>query len=409
MAASLLHNTLLYSSPVNWEDIKFSGLDLISYYISIVQNYFADYSWQVRTAYGIVVGCIFVMIIVFCCFVNDILTRRKTKRITAQIEERYTDAFRNILGNLTLTNTEMEEYLGATEQKMREVPAKYYVGLLAKVRMEMYEIVYLPNLQHLTDLIGVREHFEHNLLKGKDVFGTLQILLMFQLIISEGRLANYVNSNDTDIRMMARMCYILCSENEPYKYLLEDLDSPQSMIRPMLLHYIFGWMKEKERRMPSFLMTADRIKNEQMAAFLIREVAYWGNDDEKKLMSRYFMSERRECRSAAISVVGLIRAEDDEDRLIETYIQQPEDIRRDILRCVLGMKSGRQLDFLYNCYVESSSRETRELALSCIYNYSAEGRRKFEEIRSNCTSDEEHTLLDQIDSANLLVMIRSLQ
>lgn len=409
MITSILYNTLLNSSPVNWEDIRFSGLDLASYYISLVQNYFADYSWQVRTAYGIVVGCIVVMLVVFFCFVHDIFARRRRTRRLAEIEERYIDAFRSILGNIPLTNTEMEEYLGTTEQKMREVPAKYYVELLAKVRMEMYDVVYLPNLQHLADLIGVREYFEHNLLKGNDVFGTLQILLMFQLIISEGRLANYVNSNDIDVRMMARMCYILCSENEPYRYLLEDLDSPQSMIRPMLLHYIFGWMKEKERRMPSFLMTADRIKNEQMAAFLIREVAYWGNDDEKKMMSRYFMTERRECRSAAINVVGLIHAEADEDRLIETYIQQPEDIRREILRCVLAMKSGRQLGFLYNCYVESSSRETRELALSCMYNYSAEGRRLFEEIRSKCSSEEEHTLLDQIDSANLLVMIRSLQ
>lgn len=386
---------------------EISGYEVLVYYYYIFQNYFADYSWQVKTCYFIVFIALAVMLILLVLFFTDIIKRKKEEKVLHDMEKKYTDAFRTILGNDTLSSTEMIEILnGEDEQTLRKVRPDFFVKILAAVRMELYEIVYLPNFQPLADLVGVREYMELNLLKNRDVFHTLQVLLLFQLVISEGRLANYINHSDKDIRMLARLCYILCSENEPYRYLQDDLELPQASLRPMLLHYIFGWMKKKERRMPNFLIMAERLKNEEMAAFLIREISYWGGQDEKEGVKRLFMSPKLPCRAAAMNVIANTHNKAAEDEMIKTYDYQPEEVRRDILNAVLAINSGKHLQFLLNAFESASARATQELALSCIYNYGSEGRRKFEELRSTA-NNADRTLIDQIDTANVLTMIRS--
>ena len=64
-------------SQVDGPIVEFSGWEVIGYYLNNIQNYLAEYSWQVRTAYGLIVGCIFVMIILFGLFI--LMIRKTTK------------------------------------------------------------------------------------------------------------------------------------------------------------------------------------------------------------------------------------------------------------------------------------------------------------------------------------------
>lgn len=387
-------------------DVSFSGIDLILYYFYVLKNFYYQYPWQVRVSYFIVLLCITAIIFVFNMFIRKVIQKARYSRKMRRLKERFQDSFISILTNDILKPSEIENIVGCTEQELRKIDPRYFAEILTSERMKLYEIVYLPNLQSLADMTGVKERYEDNLLKGRDVFQTLQTLCMFQLIISEGRLANYVNSGDRDIRMMARMCSILCSINEPYRYLLEDLNAQQSMMRPMVMHYIFGWMKAQNKRMPNFLATSERIENEEMASFMIREVAYWGSDEEKMHISNYYLSSRRECRAAAIQVTGQLGMEVFEQRLIDSFIYQPEHLRRDIMRAVLAINSGKRIQFYVDAYNNTPSRRTRELCLNCLYSYGLEGRRVFEELR-NKADEKERIMMEEIDSSNLLLQIRS--
>lgn len=398
----------LQTSGSAFEEVEFSGWEVIRYYFFLFQNKFVGYSWQIITAYHISMGCILVLIALFIMFFIRLSKRKRNKRKAEKITNKYLDSVRTILGSDTMSFAEMKEILGVTDEEIRKNKPQFYIVLLEKARMEMYEIVYLPNMQNLAVLLGVRDLFENNLLLNKDVFRTLQVMAMLQIVVSEGRLANYVNHNNKKIRMMARICFITCSStNEPYRFLIEDLNQPQALYLPMLLHYVFGWMKSKELPMPNFLVTSDRVKNEEMAAYLIEEVTYWGSDIEKNSIPEHFLSDRMICRSAAINVATALCDPAMEEKLIETYDKQPEQIRRQIMSAVLSMKSGKQLDFFINVYNNTSSRQTRETALYCIYNYNSEGRRLFEMFR-NEADEESRTLFEQIDSAMLLGQLQQL-
>ncbi|MBR4648599.1 MAG: hypothetical protein IKO67_00405 [Bacteroidaceae bacterium] len=267
-------------------------------------------------------------------------------------------------------------------------------------------MVYIPNMQVLAMVCGVKAYLEINLNKNRKVFEMMQYLTMLNIRVSEGCLANFVNHRNINIRHMARMSYMMCSDMEPYRYLVEDLNEPIAAWRTMTLHQLMGWLQACDKRMPNFITLVPRIENGKTAAFVIEEMAYWGSEDEKSKLDTFFTDERYECRSAAFKAVAMLRDSNQEQEMVNTFPMQPEPLRREILRAVYAIKSGKQVDFFGKVYHTTASKETREIALTCLYNYSEESRRLFEHLRFE-NNERDRTLIDQIDSFNLLNQIRS--
>lgn len=401
-------SALLRAVDSTFEPVEFSGIDILKYYWHLTENNFAGYSWQIVTAYNITMYSIITLVVLFCMFWFKVWRQKKRVKKQKELREYYVGKFHTILGSAEeLKPTQILAILEKSQDEVLKNDPYYYAQLLEETRMDMYEIVYLPNMQTLASTLGVCEHFERQLLQRKDVFRTLQMLLMLQLTVSEGRLANYVNHANNEIRMMARLNYITCSSNEPYRYLLEELNQEQSLYRPMILNYIFGWMKFREQRMPNFLDLSDRVEDPHSAAYLLHEVAYWGNDEEKADIKNYFLSEKLPVRSAAIEVATALRDTEAEENLKKSYFHQPEDIRRQVLRALLSMRTGKQTEFFKKAFELSSSRETRETALYCLYEYGNDGRRMFELMRHDA-DEETRRLIDQVDSIAIISQLQVL-
>lgn len=403
-----LAGTLARLTQSDFGSVEYSGLELIKYYLNLLENNFSGYPWQIVTSYTIAMTCIIMLVVLFMLFLFRVWRHQRRKKKEKEIYEYYSDKFHLILGSAeTLTHEEILEMLGQTEDDIRKNDTYYYANILEEARMALYEIVCLPNMQTLATSLGVVDRFTFQLLKHKDVFRTLQMLLMLQITVNEGLLANFVNHTNREIRMMARLNYITCSRNIPYRYLITELNEEQSLYRPMILNYVFGWMMFQERLMPNFLNLADRVTNEDSAAFLVREVAYWGKENEKEEVKNYFLDERLKVRSAAIEVVAMLGDVNAEEKLVESYFMQPEHIRQEVLRALLSLNSGRQTEFFKKAYEISSSRETHVVALQCLYQYGNSGRRLFEIMRSQA-DEETRKLIDQVDSAVLLEQLQVL-
>ena len=407
-ALQTLAGTLARLTQSDFGSVEYSGLELIKYYLNLLENNFSGYPWQIVTSYTIAMTCIIMLVVLFMLFLFRVWRHQRRKKKEKEIYEYYSDKFHLILGSAeTLTHEEILEMLGQTEDDIRKNDTYYYANILEEARMAMYEIVCLPNMQTLATSLGVVDRFTFQLLKHKDVFRTLQMLLMLQITVNEGLLANFVNHTNREIRMMARLNYITCSRNIPYRYLITELNEEQSLYRPMILNYVFGWMMFQERLMPNFLNLADRVTNEDSAAFLVREVAYWGKENEKEEVKNYFLDERLKVRSAAIEVVAMLGDVNAEEKLVESYFMQPEHIRQEVLRALLSLNSGKQTEFFKKAYEISSSRETHVVALQCLYQYGNSGRRLFEIMRSEA-DEETRRLIDQVDSAVLLEQLQVL-
>lgn len=396
--------------------VRFTGVDAFDYYygfltfwVESVVAWFRDYSWQVQVSFTVIFICILTMVILACKFVRIIKKTRAFDRELAEAAEKYRSAFYEVLIRPEPpTVAEFEELCGETVDKVRETPPIIFSTMISTLRLELSEISSLPNINYLCDLTGVTSYYEQNLIEKRDVLSTLQNIVNMSLRVSEGLLAIYINHHVTNIRQIARMAFIICTETEPYRYLEEDLQEPQALWRPMMLHRLFGWLKDTERQMPQFLVLASVINDETTAAFLIEEIAYWGSEKEKATIHQFFLSPKFKCRRSALRAVALLSDENQEDAIIASYEHQPDDLRRECLIAISSIRSGRHTQFFVDAFHNSSSKQVRECALTCLYNYGAEGRRRFELMRTELVDDPLGlTLLDQIDSMAVLVQMRN--
>ncbi len=375
---------------------QFTGFDVLMYYFYAIRSYMQDYSWQVRVCYGIVALSILAMLVLIVMFSVQIRKRNKYRTAYKHCENTYGDAFYQILSTpRSLTVAQIESLCDQEEGGFDEYDGMLYAEIICHIRMTMNNILFMPNMQLLCELTGARAALEARLKARKDVVHTLQLLNTLPLSIKEGLLAIYINHSNPQISQLARITYALGSKTEPFLYIQEDIEKPSAMWYRITLHRLMGWRAEQKLPIPSLLMMADHCSNPQMAAFLIEETSYWGTETEKQQIASYFTDQRVTCRVAAVNAVARLAYDDAEDKIIGAYSEQPQIVRRSMLRALLGFHSGKQVGFFVEVYNNTPSHESREVALMCLYSYSEEGRLRFEEL-SKTANEENQILFNQI-------------
>lgn len=252
------------------ETVKIYGFEVLKYYFFVLKNIFAGYPWQVCVAYGIVCACVLTMVILFIKFLLGVRKNKREEKKKKDIAERFFDKIRDILSAPKMQYSEIVSILEEDVAKLKK-NAKYFIPILVSIRTKLNDKPYLPNLATMVNILGITEHCESSLLKNDSVFDTLQMMSMLQLGVSEGYLANYLNHRDRHTRLMARMCYILSSEKEPYKYLDKDMKDYDSLLYFIILHYIFAYLKEQNRKLPDFVALAEKAPSSNMADFYKKE------------------------------------------------------------------------------------------------------------------------------------------
>ncbi len=105
----------------------------------------------------------------------------------------------------------------------------------------------------------------------------------------------------------------------------------------------------------------------------------------------------------------MLRDKRQEQAAIDSYDAQPEFIRQEVLKVIHSINSGLHTDFFVRAYRTSTLKQTREVALACLYNYGHDGRRTFEMMRDEVINNPaDRMLMDQIDSIGVLNQMRML-
>lgn len=386
---------ILQTSP----EVNFYGWDVAKFWWRQLAERFFAYSWQVRTAYAILVLCVLSVLILSLVFGRHIRRRRRKDEAYSRCRERFYEPFRTILKtDYHLPTSSIEKICGCSVEEFAEFMGDIYAKLLYELRNELSEMISLPNIQLISELTGVRSWIEDNLHKGKEVENSLEFVVTMPIRISEGTLANYANYHDSMTKNIARQALYICNGNEPFRYLEDDLEEISRRYRYMSLHRIFGWLYHNQKQMPSFLVMAENVKNGQSAAFMIEEIAYWGKESERQSVNKFFFSNKIECRIAAIKVAAMLGKSVWEDTLVESYQKQPEDVQMQILETITSLKTGKQADFLEKSYISAPSKTLAEEALRCLFSYNAEGRERFERLSQSPMSERDRRLLEQIRS-----------
>lgn len=371
---------------------EFYGWDVVLYYVYSIRSFMMQYSWQVRLSFTIILACILVMLVLMVLFSHQIQRREQHQRDYDHCYNTYSEAFIEILEeNTTLTENQIMEICDEDEKGFRYYDGLLYAEILTHIRMSMHEKLYFPNLQRLCEVTGAKEAIERNLKERKDVFRVLQMVNTLPLKINEGLLAIYNSHSNNQIAQLSRLAYCMCSQTEPYLYLIKDVNQPQSTWYCSTIHRILGWKKAQNLLMPPLYMSATICENPKMAAFIIEETSYWGTEEEKHNLINFFNDKRIPCRIAAVNALTRLGYDDAEEQIIKSYESQPQIVRREMQKAIASFHSGKYVEFFANIYLTAPSRISCQTALECLYDYNEEGRLRFEELAKD--ADEKDALL----------------
>ena len=391
--------------------VDFYGFEVIEFYLRRFLLYYSNYPITTRILYSMILVCVIAMIVLFILFIRRIRSnKRKEELFTSARRDLYDGFYKILISDKKPSVTDLEEACNMKWDMITSYGPESLSRVISEICMDLNrEADNVPNADTLCAMTGVKALYEKNLASDHNVLLTLQNMVNLHVSVSEGLLANYINHYKSNVRQMARMCHIISSKSEPYRYLIEDLNEHQGIWRFMMMHRLFGWVWANERQMPQFLIIAKKVQNEQSVAFLIEEVAYWGSDAEKASLHEILLSPNYKYRIAALRAIAKLCDKDQEQAAVESYERQPESIRHEVLRAVHAINSGLYTEFFVNAYRTASSKLTKEIALSCLYTYANTGRRAFELLRSEViNNEEERRLMDQIDAMAILNQMRML-
>ena len=116
------------------------------------------------------------------------------------------------------------------------------------------------------------------------------------------------------------------------------------------------------------------------------------------------MTRSVEIRGEAIRTLGKLKYKEIEPKLIEMYHVQPEEVETTNHFGCCRPETDKALGFLYNAYDEADNWGTKRIILKSLYEYSAMGRKTFDQLERKADSHTailfahtKHPLINQLN------------
>ena len=122
---------------------------------------------------------------------------------------------------------------------------------------------------------------------------------------------------------------------------------------------------------------------ENVKIFFINEIRLYNETDSAPILAKQLNARSVEIRGEAIKTLGKLKYKEVEPKL---YHVQPEEVKRQIISAVADLKTDKALGFLYNAYDEADNWGTKRIILKSLYEYSAMGRKTFDQLERKADS-----------------------
>lgn len=371
------------------------GWDILRYYYFLYAHHFAEYPWVVRVAYMVIIVCCLAFVVLFVAMcVNVYLRRRNYKRLN-RIREKYLEPLKDVcyaeVENLPMD--EIKRRIGYEERKWK----KWEMQLWSQVFIEVSVFTNtmnpnLTNIQRAMRLVGFTDYVERQLIYGKncDKVRLLQTVRLTNMRLPNSIVARLVNDKSLPLRKAARLYYMVASKENPYDYFEEDTERVPVFTTwdKMELHEIFSRINKANRPTPRFVPILQKMKNPDFCAFLMRETAWWGTDNEVRYLIGYFDDDNFTMRKAAFTSMGIRKFSEAEKAMQDEFYKQTESLRRTILRSCLAIGSERNVPFFVEAYNSSTADYTRRTALRCLWASGAEGHAAFRRLMEKANAED---------------------
>lgn len=375
---------------------EFSGFEYIGYYLKIWANGFIEYPWVVRISVLILLACMFSVLFLTVRLVVDKLIDRRHRRFRVKLYNKYHDVLCDIfVAEGPLEDIDIKERSGLTERETKKWKGWKMFGvgkLFIDCKAEKYDDYRQENIIAAARVFGLQSFLENTMTFGtaKERIKSLRCAQFLMLDLPESILVRLLDSRNHTMRKEVRMYYLWLSDYSPFRFFNDPkIDYEYRPWDALEVHHLLRARRRAGKEIPSLLPVVNECPNEQMKACLIREVAYWGSDEEVKSIERFLASPVSLFRLAAIQCMGIARCREAEDKLQAVYPMQSESLRVATCEAVTRIGSGKAVPFFVKCFESCEVQQTKFSILRCLMGYNSQGRREFERLEQKADKKDE--------------------
>ena len=367
------------------------GIDYIEYYFYWIYYKFIGYPLIIRICSIAVMFCIIAYLFLLFHIIYGIFKRRKEKRRYNKAFDKYYEEMKSIsLDSNTLSEEEIADRLQYDTKKRPSVHED-----------DIHEL----NYQTIQTVFQITRFLERELQFGSKR-AKIQALKLIQSIngyASEAVLVRFLYHREIELRNSARYTYMWLSQGDPFRFFDEDIGMKLRQWDMMELHAILEHRKKVGYNTPSFIKWVNTSAEENVKIFFINEIRLYNETDSAPILAKQINARSTEIRGEAIRTLGKLKYKEIEPKLIEMYHVQPEEVKRQIISAVADLKTDKALGFLYNAYDEADNWGTKRIILKALYEYSAMGRKTFDQLERKADSHTailfahtKHPLINQL-------------
>lgn len=384
------------------------NMDFIEYYFYWVYYRFVGYPLIIRICLITVLFCIIVYLLMLSYIIYGIFKRKKEKRRYNKVFNKYYEDIKAIsLDENTLREEEIAERLRYdTRKRPKPYELRIITQLLTEIKSDYEDQINELNYQTIQTVLQITRFLERELQFGsqRTKIQTLKLIQSINGYASEAVLVRFLYHREIELRNSARYAYMWLSQGNPFRFFDEDISMKLRQWDMMELHAILEHRKKVGYTTPSFIKWVNTSAEEKVKIFFINEIRLYNETESAPILARQINARSTEIRSEAIKTLGKLNYKEIEPKLIEMYHVQPEDVKRQIIKAIADLKTGKSLGFLYNAYDEADNWGTKRVILKALYDYSEMGRQAFEQLEKKADSHSailfahtKHPLINQLN------------
>lgn len=374
---------------------ELSGLQYYSYYLSTWATAYTNYPFVVKVSVSILMLCAFSIGFLTFSLLRDKYLDQKHEHFYKKIKKKYYDKIYEVANekeNLKIEDVTNRIDLSPEEKKKLKGWKMIYIGkLFIEVKSAIYNSYNYHNIQMLVRVFGLQEFIENTLTFGSKAY-RVQAMRMSQFLmvnVPESILVRLLDLRANTLHKEVRMYYLWLSDYSPFRFFTDkNINYEYRPWDALEIHHLLKARKNAHKEMPSLLPIVSLCNDKQLKACLIREVAYWGTNDEVIKMTKYITGKETFYREAAIQCMGNAKCLKAEKILEDAYPQQSEELKVMTITALQQIHSGQAIPFLSKAYSDSTVTSTKFAILMCLWKYSDDSREVFYCLEKTAEGDD---------------------
>lgn len=374
---------------------ELSGLQYYSYYLSTWATAYTNYPFVVKVSVSILMLCAFSIGFLTFSLLRDKYLDQKHEHFYKKIKKKYYDKIYEVANekeDLKIEDVTNRIDLSPEEKKKLKGWKMIYIGkLFIEVKSAIYNSYNYHNIQMLVRVFGLQEFIEKTLTFGSKAY-RVQAMRMSQFLmvnVPESILVRLLDLRANTLHKEVRMYYLWLSDYSPFRFFTDkNINYEYRPWDALEIHHLLKARKNAHKEMPSLLPIVLLCNDKQLKACLIREVAYWGTNDEVIKMTKYITGKETFYREAAIQCMGIAKCLKAEKILEDAYPQQSEELKVMTITALQQIHSGQAIPFLSKAYSDSTVTSTKFAILMCLWKYSDDSREVFYCLEKTAEGDD---------------------